>query len=191
MSAVRGAGVVSACTAACTPESLLELCALDRACGLGCCAEPGSGVRPVFGVVTPHRRSNSARYFRVENSRCLGLPGAGGVEVMKGGFFFGKLLYPKKSVTIYAGKVGAVIRKFGFDKSGVPSHCLKEEESSIEFRTRPNTRFICVRYGNALASLGSVIPLFYTQTKDAGPVTITFPKRLVSCLIISELRIPF
>ena len=106
-------------------------------------------------------------------------------------FFFGKLLYPKKSVTIYAGKVGAVIRKFGFDKSGVPSHCLKEEESSIEFRTRPNTRFICVRYGNALVSRGSIIPLFYTQMKDAGPVTITFPERLVSFLIISELRIPF
>jgi len=107
------------------------------------------------------------------------------------GIFFGKLLYPQKSVTIYAGKAGAVIRKFGFDKSGVPSHCLKEEESSIKFRTRPNTRFICVRNGNALASLGSVIPLSYTQTKDAGPVTITFPKRLVSCLIIIELRISF
>ena len=97
MSAVRGAGVVSACTAACTPESLLELCALDRACGLGCCAEPGSGVRPVFGVVTPHRRSNSARYFRVENSRCLGLPGAGGVEVMKGGFFLESCYTPKRA----------------------------------------------------------------------------------------------
>ena len=54
MSVVRGAGVVSARAAACTPQSLLELCALDRACGLGRCAEPGSGVRPDFGVLTLH-----------------------------------------------------------------------------------------------------------------------------------------
>ena len=53
-SPMGGAGVASACTAACTPQSLLELCALDRACGLGRCAEPGSGVRPDFGVLTLH-----------------------------------------------------------------------------------------------------------------------------------------
>ncbi|HEY8911160.1 MAG TPA: polysaccharide biosynthesis protein [Desulfosporosinus sp.] len=39
--------------------------------------------------------------------------------------------------------------------------------------TIPKTRFICVRYGNVLASRGSVIPLFHEQIKHGGPITIT------------------
>jgi FlaA1/EpsC-like NDP-sugar epimerase len=39
--------------------------------------------------------------------------------------------------------------------------------------TTPNTRFICVRYGNVLASRGSVIPLFHEQIQNGGPLTIT------------------
>ena len=50
----------------------------------------------------------------------------------------------------------------------------------------PDTRFICVRYGNVLASRGSVIPLFHSQILSGGPVTITTPKMTRFLLSLNE-----
>lgn len=49
-----------------------------------------------------------------------------------------------------------------------------QERIFIQANVRcPWTRFVCVRYGNVLASRGSVIPLFHEQIRKGGPVTIT------------------
>ncbi|MDR0356477.1 MAG: polysaccharide biosynthesis protein [Deltaproteobacteria bacterium] len=50
----------------------------------------------------------------------------------------------------------------------------------------PQTRFICVRYGNVLASRGSVIPLFHEQIRNGGPLTITTPDMTRFLLPLSE-----
>jgi UDP-glucose 4-epimerase len=40
-------------------------------------------------------------------------------------------------------------------------------------RDCPNTSFLCVRYGNVIASRGSIVPLFVEQIRNRQPLTVT------------------
>ena len=43
-------------------------------------------------------------------------------------------------------------------------------------REYPDTRFLCVRYGNVIASRGSIVPLFAEQVRSERPLTVTLPE---------------
>jgi UDP-glucose 4-epimerase len=43
-------------------------------------------------------------------------------------------------------------------------------------RDCPHTSFTCVRYGNVIASRGSIVPLFVEQARRKQPLTVTLPE---------------
>ncbi len=52
---------------------------------------------------------------------------------------------------------------------------LIEANLSDDGRTDDATRYVCVRYGNVVASRGSVIPMLVDQVAAGGPLTLTDP----------------
>ena len=89
--------------------------------------------------------------------------------------------YPVQTVIgISTDKACKPVNVMGMTKS------LQERIFTAANILNPATRFICVRYGNVLASRGSVIPLFLDQIKNGGPVTLTIPQMTRFLLSLDE-----
>jgi FlaA1/EpsC-like NDP-sugar epimerase len=53
------------------------------------------------------------------------------------------------------------------------SKAMAEWIAEAAGRKHPQTRFVTVRFGNVLASSGSVVPIFRSQIERGGPLTVT------------------
>jgi FlaA1/EpsC-like NDP-sugar epimerase len=79
------------------------------------------------------------------------------------------------------------------DKAANPQNLLGHSKAVCEWivesfalRDDVETKFVAVRFGNVLASSGSVIPIFRRQIERGGPVTVTHPEMTRFFMTIPE-----
>jgi UDP-N-acetylglucosamine 4,6-dehydratase len=76
----------------------------------------------------------------------------------------------KKVIVLSTDKAVYPINAMGVSKA------MMERVVVAKGRTETGTMVACTRYGNVMASRGSVIPLFINQIRNGNPITITDPE---------------
>lgn len=86
----------------------------------------------------------------------------------------------KKIICLSTDKAAYPINAMGISKA------MMEKVAIAESRIQKNTVVCLTRYGNVMASRGSVIPLFVSQIKNKEPLTITDPKMTRFLMSLSD-----
>jgi len=90
-------------------------------------------------------------------------------------------------VMISTDKAIEPVSMLGLTKRFAEMYCQAlDHESSAQPAARPRMRLISVRFGNVLASNGSVVPKFKAQIEAGGPVTVTHPDMVRYFMTIRE-----
>lgn len=91
-------------------------------------------------------------------------------------------------VMISTDKAIEPVSMLGLTKRFAEMYCqaLDHDLAAASAGARPPTRLISVRFGNVLASNGSVVPKFKAQIEAGGPVTVTHPEMVRYFMTIRE-----
>jgi UDP-glucose 4-epimerase len=86
----------------------------------------------------------------------------------------------KNAVVLSTDKAAYPVNAMGISKA------MMEKVAVATARNAGSTTICCTRYGNVLASRGSVVPLFIEQIKQGRPLTITNPKMTRFLMTLEE-----
>src|SRR5437763_17183486 len=79
-------------------------------------------------------------------------------------------------VRISTDKAIEPVSMLGLTKRFAEMYCQAlDHDPATQSEGKPGMRLISVRFGNVLASNGSVVPKFKAQIEAGGPVTVTHP----------------
>lgn len=90
-------------------------------------------------------------------------------------------------VMISTDKAIEPVSMLGLTKRFAEMYCQAlDHDLMTEAKGRPHMRLISVRFGNVLASNGSVVPKFKAQIEAGGPITVTHPDMVRYFMTIRE-----
>lgn len=94
----------------------------------------------------------------------------------------------EEMVMISTDKAIEPVSMLGLTKRFAEMYCqaLDRELTAVNDGASPPMRLISVRFGNVLASNGSVVPKFKAQIEAGGPVTVTHPEMVRYFMTIRE-----